>query len=76
MIELADVISELHIPDQISLGLAFQPKDTLTFLFEVDRIEYSALLEGNRLGRFTENGQTLGFRLDDATELRAGAENR
>jgi len=69
-----DVISELRIPDQVSLGLAFQPKDTLTFLFEVDRIEYSALLAGNRLGRFTENGQNLGFRLDDATELRAGAE--
>lgn len=70
-----DVISELHVPDQLAVGIAFQPKDTWTFLFEYDRIEYSALLAGNRLGSFTENGQTLGFRLDDANELRVGAEH-
>lgn len=69
-----DVISEFHVPDQLALGIAFQPRDTLTFLFEYDRIEYSALLEGNRLGHFTANGRSFSFRLDDANELRVGAE--
>lgn len=69
-----DVTSELHVPDQLAVGIAFQPRDTLTFLFEYDRIEYSALLEGNRLGTFTVGGQTYGFLLEDANELRVGME--
>lgn len=69
-----DVISEFHVPDQLALGIAFQPKDNLTFLFEYDRIEYSALLAGNRLGSFTVEGQRYGFSLEDADELRVGVE--
>lgn len=69
-----DVISEFHVPDQLALGIAFQPKDNLTFLFEYDRIEYSALLEGNRLGGFTVDGQRYRFSLEDADEFRVGVE--
>ncbi len=65
-----DVASRLAVPDQAAVGLAFQPNDRLTLLLEWDWVEYSALLEGNRLGQPPEGR----FLLDDANELRLGAE--
>jgi long-subunit fatty acid transport protein len=69
-----DVISKFHVPDQAALGVAYQPIEPLTVLFEVDRVEYSALLDGNRLGHFIAEGRSLGFHLDDANEIRLGVE--
>lgn len=65
-----DVESEFSVPDQAAIGLAYQPDDRLTLLFEYDRVEYSALLEGNRLGTPPEGR----FLLEDADEFRIGLE--
>jgi long-chain fatty acid transport protein len=70
----SDVISDFRVPDQLAVGIAFQPTDRLTFLLEADRIEYSALLEGNRLGGFSVDGKSYSFQLEDATEIRLGME--
>lgn len=60
-----------EVPDQVAAGIAWQPGERLTLIFEYDWVEYSALLEANRLGDAPGDG---GFRLDDAHELRLGLE--
>lgn len=71
-----DVDSELTLPDQWAVGLAIRPTDRITVSLQYDRVEYSSLLEGNRLQTAVETGiGTEGqFRLDDANELRLGVE--
>jgi long-subunit fatty acid transport protein len=60
-----------EVPDQAAAGIAWQPGERLTVIFEYDWVEYSALLEANRLGNTPGGG---GFRLEDAHELRLGLE--
>ena len=57
--------AEFKLPDRFAVGVAFSPTPQLTFSFEVDRVEYSSLLQGNRLEAFT---------LDDGNEARLGVE--
>jgi long-chain fatty acid transport protein len=62
--------TRFKVPNQFAIGASYQPNDRLTVLFELDRIEYSDLMKGNRLG----TGEFGRFELEDALELRLGAE--
>lgn len=60
-----------EVPDQVAAGVAWQPNESLTANLEIDWVEYSALLEANRLGDAPGAGS---FRLDDGYEVRLGLE--
>ncbi|HEV3076695.1 MAG TPA: outer membrane protein transport protein [Thermoanaerobaculia bacterium] len=68
------VTDSFHAPDQFAFGIAFLPNDVLTALVEYDRVQYSQLLDGNRLGAFDVGGHTYKFDLNDANEVRLGVE--
>ncbi|MCP3956316.1 MAG: hypothetical protein GY719_00535 [bacterium] len=72
-----DQTNDFSIPDQYSIGVAFQPTSDLTISFEYDFVEYSSFLEGNRLSEpvnFASGPVSAAFELEDADEYRLGVE--
>lgn len=77
----------LRVPDRFGIGVSYEAWDHWTFALDVERIQYSDLLEGYRAGEnfFTSpalpkgptlniNPDDLEFDVDDATVVHAGVE--
>lgn len=73
--ELGDEFpNEFNFPDSYGVGISWQPNRWLTLALDVEHIEYSDLVEGFVSGVNTLTDFDAEFTVDDATEVRVGAE--
>lgn len=78
--EVIETPTRFHVPDTYGVGLAVQATNRLRLAFDVDRVEYSDLLDGfiDVFGFETllpeQDPEIDRFDIDDVTELHLGAE--
>lgn len=84
-VPIGDFDNVLRVPDRFGIGTSFEAAEHWTFALDVERIQFSDLLEGFRPGVNFFTGPTLAgvtqidsqslvFEVDDATVVHAGVE--
>ncbi len=66
--------NQFNVPDSYGVGASWQPFKFLTVAMDIERIEYSDLVDGYVPGVNTLTGFDAEFTADDATDYRLGGE--
>jgi len=66
--------NKFNVPDSYGLGASWRPSKFLTVAMDIERIEYSDLVDGYVPGVNTLTGFDARFTADDATDYRLGGE--
>jgi long-chain fatty acid transport protein len=66
--------NEFNMPDSYGIGMSWRPYRHLTFALDIERVEYSDLVDGYVPGINILTGFDARFTADDATDYRLGGE--
>ena len=66
--------NEFNLPDSYGIGVSWRPFQRLMFALDIERIEYSDLVDGYVPGVNVLTGFDAEFTADDATDYRLGGE--